>query len=230
MSTFEEDFARICAMEGPLSERLQEVVRIVKLYDPAFAEAYDDLVGQLKTGEAGKNAPRISEPMPHFLLPNQDNKLCGLDTLLGQGPVVVSFNRGHWCDFCDVELRAFAKAHRDFKDHGASVVAIMPDTLPYIRQVRERTGRAFDILCDMDNGYALELYLAMWLGEPVRRLLLGIGLNLQNFQGNDGWFVPLPATFVIDQSGTVTARFVDPDFRRRMEIEDVLAAVAMVKA
>lgn len=230
MSTFDEDFAKICAMEGPLSQRLLEVVRIIKLYDPPFADAYDDLVVQLKTGVAGKNAPQVSEPMPHFLLPNQDNKLTDLDTLLGQGPLIVSFNRGHWCDFCDVELRAFARAHQEFKKTGASVVAIMPDRLQFIRQVREKTGRAFDVLCDMDSAYALELNLVMWLGERVRQLLLGIGLNLEKFQGNDGWFAPLPATFVVDHKGIITGRFVDPDFRRRMEIEDILAAVALAKA
>jgi len=48
---------------------------------------------------------------------------------------------------------------------------------------------------------------------------------MAGFHGNDGWLLPIPATFVIRRDGTVQARFVDPDFRRRMAIEDLLAAL-----
>jgi peroxiredoxin len=229
MSTFEQEFAEICAMEGPLSERLLAIERIIRHYDPAFADAYDDLVAGLKAGAVGNNAPQTGQEIPPFLLPNQDNRLISLSELLGKGPVVVSFNRGHWCEFCDVELRAFARAHMEFQAHGASVVAIMPDHLQFIKKVRARTQNAFEILCDMDNSYAMEVNLVMWLGERVRKLFTGIGLDVNRFQGNDAWFVPLPATFVLDDKGIIVARYVDPDFRRRMEIEEILATLAAIK-
>jgi peroxiredoxin len=38
--------------------------------------------------------------------------------------------------------------------------------------------------------------------------------------------LPIPAVFVIGRDGIVKARFVDPDFRKRMEIDDLLDALA----
>ena len=79
------------------------------------------------------------------------------------------------------------------------------------------------MLTDLDNGYALSLNLAIWLGTEIQRLLSY--LDLSDFHGNDGWMLPIPATFVVGRDGLVKARFVDPDFRKRMEIDDLLAAV-----
>ena len=87
-----------------------------------------------------------------------------------------------------------------------------------------RSTSPFPVLTDLDNGYALSLNLAIWLGAEIQRLLSN--QNLARFHGNDGWVLPIPATFVVGRDGLVKARFVDPDFRRRMEIDDLLAALA----
>ena len=79
------------------------------------------------------------------------------------------------------------------------------------------------ILTDLDNSYALSLNLAIWLGAEIQHLLAH--QDLATFHGNDGWVLPIPATFVVGRDGLVKARFVDPDFRKRMEIDDLLAAL-----
>ena len=79
------------------------------------------------------------------------------------------------------------------------------------------------MLTDLDNGYALSLNLAIWLGTEIERLLSD--LDMAGFHSNDGWVLPIPATFVVGRDGMVRARFVDPDFRRRMAIEDLLASL-----
>jgi peroxiredoxin len=65
----------------------------------------------------------------------------------------------------------------------------------------------------------------MWLGDEVRALYQQVGLDIERYQGNATWFVPIPATFVLDQSGVVVGRKVDPDFRTRMDIEEILKAL-----
>jgi hypothetical protein len=76
----------------------------------------------------------------------------------------------------------------------------------------------------MDNGYALSLNLAIWVGAELRRMLAD-SQDIPSFQGNESWLLPIPATFVVGTNGLIKARFVDPDFRRRMAIEDLLAAL-----
>jgi hypothetical protein len=76
----------------------------------------------------------------------------------------------------------------------------------------------------MDNGYALSLNLTIWVGAELQKLMEG-RRNIPEFQGNDSWMLPIPATFVIGRDGRIRARFMDPDYRKRMAIADMLAAL-----
>jgi peroxiredoxin len=223
--TLEEIFRDICAREGSLKERLSDFSRAVRALSLPFAEAYDDLVVRLESGEAGAAAPKPGEPMPPFLLPNKDGHLVSLGDLIKSGPAVISFNRGHWCEYCVIELSTLGQALTSLTSQGANVVSIMPETCEFIRNASAICGDRFDILSDIDNAYALETGLAIWLGERVRTIYLEHGLHLDKYQKSDNWFLPIPATFVVGRDGTVVARYVDPDFRRRMEIEDIMAAI-----
>ena len=133
------------------------------------------------------------------------------------------FFRGHWCPYCGLNVRAVIKAYDRIKALGADVVAIMPETQEYAAKFKGEGGAPFPVLTDLDNGYGLSLNLAIWLGAEIERLLSY--LDMAGFHGNDGWVLPIPATFVVGRDGLVKARFVDPDFRRRMAIEDLLAAL-----
>jgi peroxiredoxin len=76
----------------------------------------------------------------------------------------------------------------------------------------------------MDNGYALSLNLAIWVGDEIQKMMTGRH-DLPEYQGNNSWMLPIPATFVVGQDGLIKARFVDPDYRKRMAIDDLLAAL-----
>jgi peroxiredoxin len=222
-TSLEDAFRRICATEAPLGERLNAFSEAVRRFSLPFANVYDDLVTRIRSGEAGAAAPKPGEPMPPFVLPNSQNRLMALEELLSEGPVVVSFNRGHWCEYCLIELAAFREAVSEFSRIGAQVISIMPETQTYISAL-ERND-AINIVSDVDNGYALELGLAIWVGDDVRRLYQKHRTELQKFNGNDTWFLPIPATFVVGKDGIIIDRYVDPDFRNRMEIADIVTAL-----
>ncbi len=224
-STLSQAFEDICVMDGPLSVRLAAYADKLRELNFPFAEAYDDLVGRLYAGEVGREAPAVGMEMPPFILPSKAGTAVSLEDLVAAGPVVISFNRGHWCPFCKIELRALASYHQALQERGPRVVSIMPDRQEFLEDIRVWTGGTLDILTDIDNGYALSLGLVMWVGEPVKALMQGRGYHLDAYQGSDGWFVPVPATFVVDRKQRIVARFVDPDFRKRMDIEDILAAL-----
>ena len=224
-NTLAQAFADICAMDGQLSVKLAAYSAKLRELNFPFAEAYDTLVARLIDGGIGSEAPRIGERMLPFVLPARDKTLVGLDELLADGPVVISFNRGHWCPFCKIELRTIASYHAEIAAHGGRVVSILPDRQGFLGQLNADTDRKLLILTDIDNGYALTLGLVLWLGDRLKELMRGRGTHLEHVHGNDGWFVPLPATFVVSSDGIVVARHVDPDFRLRMEIEEILAAL-----
>lgn len=220
-----EIFKELCAKEAPLTERLAAFSAAVRQHALPFAEAYDELVTRLEAASTGSSAPGVGDEMPRFALPDANFRFHCLEDLLERGPVVISFNRGHWCEFCAIELASLKQALSEIAAAGAQVVSIMPETKEFVGQVAASNDHAFLVLSDEDNGYALSLNLVMWLGDRVRELFEATGLKLETSQGNDGWFVPIPATFVVGSDGRIIARYVDPDFRRRMEIDDIIAAL-----
>ena len=163
--------------------------------------------------------------MPPFLLPDEQGHFVALTKLLDHGPVAVTFHRGHWCPYCRINTDALAKAQKDIVAEGGQVVAVMPDRQQFAAEFKSELRAPFPILTDLDNGYALSLNLAIWVGEEMERFISAAGWNVPKFQGNNSWFLPIPATFVVGQDGHIKARFVDPDYRKRMAIEDVLAAL-----
>jgi peroxiredoxin len=210
-------------MEGTLKEQLSAYAAAGREIFPAYSEAVDRLVTRIHDNGGGENAPRPGEVMPTFILPDETGRLINLATLLAQGPVAVMFFRGHWCPYCRLNMRAVIQAQDRIKALGARTVAIMPETQAFTGKFQAESSVPFPILTDLDNGYALSLNLAIWLGTEIQRLLSY--QDLAEFHGNDGWLLPIPATFVVGRDGLVKARFVDPDFRRRMEIDDLLAAL-----
>ncbi|WP_314949373.1 peroxiredoxin-like family protein [Bradyrhizobium cosmicum] len=216
-------FQRCRDMEGTLNEQLRTYADASRQVFPAYGAAVDRLVERLNGNGGGETAPRPGDAMPPFMLPDAGGRLVALPSLLEGGPVAVMFFRGHWCPYCRLNVRAVVQAHDRIKAMGAQIVAIMPETQEYTEQLKSDSGARFPILTDLDNGYALSLNLAIWLGAEIQGLLSY--QDIAKFHGNDGWMLPIPAVFVVGRDGIVKARFVDPDFRKRMEIDDLLAAL-----
>jgi peroxiredoxin len=159
------------------------------------------------------------------VLPDETGRLVGLTELLAQGPVVVTFHRGHWCPYCRISINTLAKAQLRIQALGARMVAIVPDRQQFAAEMKQESGVNFPILTDMDNGYAMSLNLAIWVGAEMKEYMTSIGRNLPDYQGNDSWILPIPATFVVGHDGRIKACFADPDYRQRMTIEDLIAAL-----
>jgi peroxiredoxin len=216
-------FLRCRDMEGTLGEQLEAYAAAGREIFPAYSEAVDRLVDRVNENGGGENAPRPDEVMPPFLLPDESGRLVSLPSLLASGPQAVMFFRGHWCPYCRLNVRAVIESMDRIRAVGGGVVAIMPETQAFAGKFKAEAAAPFPVLTDLDNGYALSLNLAIWLGAEIQKLLSYH--DMASFHGNEGWVLPIPATFVVGRDGLVKARFVDPDFRRRMEIDDLIAAL-----
>lgn len=221
----DEAFIQCRDMDASLAERLQAFADAVRRLGPHFQEAVDSLVARLRQHDAGENAPKLGEAMPNFVLPDESGRLVSLDSFLRKGPVAVTFHRGHWCPYCRINTRALAEAHDQIAAEGGQVAAIIPDREHFTAELKAESGAPFPILTDFDNGYALSLNLAFWVGDEMQRLMTLSGWDVSRSQGSDTWLLPIPATFVVGTDGEVKARFIDPDYRKRMSIEDLLAAL-----
>ncbi|MEH2515989.1 peroxiredoxin [Bradyrhizobium sp. AZCC 1610] len=158
-------------MEGSLRDQLEAYAAAGREIFPAYGEAVDRLVARLNENGGGENAPRPGEAMPPFLLSDETGRLVSLKSLTDHGPVAVMFYRGHWCPYCRLNVRAVIQAQHRIKALGAQAVAIMPETQAYAEKFKSEAEAPFPVLTDLDNGYALSLNLAIWLGTEIQRLL-----------------------------------------------------------
>ena len=180
---------------------------------------------RLQQSGAGETAPQVGEPLPPFHLPDEGGRIVSLDELLSKGPVAVTFHRGHWCPYCRLNTNALVQAQKEIEREGSQIVAIMPDRQQFAEEFKTESNARFPILTDMDNGYALSLNLLIWVGAEMERMISAAGWDIPNYQGNTSWMLPIPATFVVGKDGKVKARFVDPDYRKRMAIAGMIAAL-----
>jgi peroxiredoxin len=212
-------------MDAPLGDRLSAFADDVRRLSPDFAGIVDGMVGRLAQAGAGASAPSPGEPMPSFVLPDENGRLVSLEQLLQKGPVVVSFLRGHWCPYCRISADALSGIEPEVGAAGGHIVVVTPETQRYTRSLKRNAQAAFPILTDLDSGYALELGLAIKIDDDKRHAMTLSGWDISTFQDSDAWTLPIPATFVVGVDRIVKAKFVDPDYRKRMAVEDILSAL-----
>jgi peroxiredoxin len=213
-------------MDASLAERLATFAEAVRTRWPDFSDAVERLVRRLRESGVGDAAPKPGDLMPPFVLPDETGHLISLKDLLRQGSVAITFHRGHWCPYCRMNVNALVKAHDVIVGDGAEVVAIIPERQQYATEFKIDGRIPFPVLIDMDNGYAMSLNLTFWMGDEMKEIMRQRpDRDIAKFQGNESWMLPIPATFVVGRSGRISARFVDPDYRKRMTIDNLVAAL-----
>jgi peroxiredoxin len=222
--TLDEAFRRVRDLDLSLQEQLRIVAETLRRERPECAAAVDRLVTRLRHYGAGEAAPDIGDSMPSFVLPDESAQKVTLEELLDRGPVAVIFHRGHWCPYCRINIKALVEAHKVLPA-SAEIVAIMPDRQKFVADLKRESKVPFPILIDVDNGYAMSLNLTIWVGAEIQKMMEGRRQDPRTFEGNSSWMLPIPATFVVGRDGLIRSRFIDPDYRNRMMISDMLAAM-----
>lgn len=223
--TAAEALALASSMDASLKERLETYREHSSRLRPDIAAIYQKLIDHLEALVSGTAAPAVGDRMPDFLLPDQHGQLVSLENLLASGPVVVSMNRGHWCPYCKLDLRALARSEPEIRRLGAQLVSIMPEKAQYTKRAIADNDVPFPILTDIDLSYALSLGLVFWIGSDMKKLYSDLGLDLAVFQGNRSYFLPIASKFVVGRDGLVKAREINLNFRERMEPTAIIAAL-----
>jgi peroxiredoxin len=83
----------------------------------------------------------------------------------------------------------------------------------------------FDILSDAGNAYARKLGLVWEFPQDLKQAYLSFPVDLESFNGDDSWTLPMPARFIVDGSGIIRFSDAHPDYTRRPEPEDTLEKV-----
>jgi peroxiredoxin len=182
---------------------------------------------------AARRAKKAGDLAPSFSLKDPDGNVITSADLLKRGPLVLSFYRGVWCPYCNMELRALEAAKPEFDRYGASLVAISPQTAPNSRKSVRQNKLSFPILSDVKGKVGAAFGLRFNLPDYLVELYKQLKNDLPTFNDDPSWTLPMPARYVIGQDGLILYSEVNPDYTRRLEPEDmipVLQRAAAVKA
>lgn len=186
-----------------------------------FAEMERATQELIESGVA-ENALKVGDRAPTFSLDDPDRRSVSSRDLLRTGPLVVSFYRGVWCPYCNMELQALEKASSSFRELGASLIAISPQTPVNSRRSVSSNSLTFPILSDPGNATAAAFGLRFRLPDYLLNIYREHGINLEATNQDDSATLPMPARFVIGQDGILRYAEVNPDYTRRPEPEDLL--------
>lgn len=193
---------------------------------PEVHSLFGAAIQRVAASDLAKTALNVGDAAPDFTLPGATGETVSLGTLLAKGPVLLTFYRGEWCPYCNLALRALQTHLAEFQAHDVSFVAISPEKPDYSLTMQEKGDLAFPVLSDIGNVVA-RLYGVLTAGdETLQPPLRKFGIDLAERNGDDSLELPIPATFLIDTAGTIRNRFLDPDYKKRLDPEEALRWVA----
>ncbi len=209
-----------------LQEDLAARAAGAKSFNPERAAVYKAQADALAASDILDTALRAGDPAPMFELPDAHGNAVALADLLAEGPVVLSFYRGSWCPFCNLEVRALQAALADAKTMGVSLVAVSPNLPDVSLDLVDQAQLTFPVLSDVGSEVAAAFNLVYEMVPEQVEYYRNHDRDLAAMNGNERWLLPVPATYVIDRSGVIQYDFVDLNHRVRAEPFEVIEVAA----
>jgi peroxiredoxin len=214
-----------------LTQELADFQAKVARTAPAGRTAlFEAKIEELRAAFASDRAVGIGDRAPDFTLPNARGIPVSLSAALGDGPAVMTFYRGGWCPYCNLQLRAYQRALPEIVNLGARLIAISPQSPDGSLSTAEENELAFDVLSDSGNRVARDYGIVFSLPEELRAAMTAIGKALPGLNGDESWELPVPATYVIEPDGTIAAAHVEVNWRIRLDPEDIVAALRSLRS
>jgi peroxiredoxin len=202
----------------------------IRAAPPGRAELYDAKVEELQRTFPIEKALKTGNHAPDFSLPNPAGRPVSLAGLLRGGPAVVTFYRGGWCPYCNLQLRAHQQVLGEITALGAKLVAISPQLPDGSLSTAEVNKLSFDVLSDVGNHVARSFGLVYSLPDELRAALTSNNKALPGINGDDSWELPLPATYVVGPDRKIALAEIELDYRERLEPEAIAAALRTLRA
>jgi peroxiredoxin len=165
----------------------------------------------------------VGDLAPDFEAKDQNGNIVMLSELLKQGPVVLVFYRGQWCPVCIPHLRKLQDGLSKVSEKGASIIAVTPEKQELIQKTFVKTKVAFPILFDKDYKIMKQYDVAFVPSRFLRWMYNWLlRANLKKVHSDESETLPIPATFIIGKDGKVKYRHFDPDYSKRLGVDEIL--------
>ena len=195
---------------------------------PAAVEAFHRSNQELIDKGLADRALKAGEMAPEFTLSDSDGNKVSSRELLAKGPMVLTFYRGVWCPYCNLELQALEEVIDDIRARGATLLAISQQSPKNSRVSKRQNNLSFPILTDQDGELAEQFGLRWELQPYLIEFFKMFKVDLPVIHEDDKWTLPMPARYVIDQDGSIAYAEVNPDYTRRPEPSDLFPVLDQI--
>lgn len=169
---------------------------------------------------------KVGDKALNFSLSNAIGETITLNALLEKGKVVLTFYRGSWCPYCNLQLNQYQQVLEDIQSLGANLVAISPQTPDESLNIKEKNDLQFEVLSDNGNIVARQFTTVFKNGETPIETMKALGIDFDSHYADDSQELPVPAVFIINNVGQITfAKAIDGDYRNRVEVSDIINAL-----
>jgi peroxiredoxin len=180
----------------------------------------------LAAGGVPPGAVSVGDKIPPFSLADASGRARTLEELTADGPAVIVFYRGGWCPYCNVALHTYQRdLAPELGAHSARLVAISPQTPDASLSTQEKAELTFTVLSDTGAELATALGITFEPSASGLAAQRALGLDIRATRSDGATLLPMPTVLIVDRDHVV--RFVDiqPDYTRRTEVGDILAAL-----
>ena len=159
---------------------------------------------------------------PKFETKNNNEEKLTLESLIKNGPVVITFYRGQWCPYCNKHMSDLQDSLSFINNAGATLIAITPEKNTEINKTIKKSDASFNIIYDK-NHKIMDAYKVSFISKGFKKYLhILIGININKASGNRDNILPIPATYIIDSNGIIIGRHFDKDYTKRMSVAEIL--------
>jgi len=190
---------------------------------PEVLETMGAEIGKLAESGIMNAALKVGDKAPDFEFEDSNGNTVDLNALIENGPVVVSFNRGNWCPFCNIEFKHLQNTLNEIKSAGANLVVISPQLQEKSAELIGQNGLDYPVLFDKGNEVAKKFGIAFTLAESLRPIHKAFGMDIPAHNGDESFELPIPATYVINSNQEIIFASVNPNWMERAESSDYLA-------
>jgi peroxiredoxin len=209
-----------------LEERLAEIrAGVAAALGPSDQRVLDQAVERLCMMQIAEGGLAPGDQLPDFTLPGIDGEQVASGTLLARGPLVLTFFRGGWCPFCDAMLCALETARPQIEALGGTIVAVSPDRPELLAEAAAEKGLGYTLLSDTGAGLARLCGVSYEMDDAHAALYARFGRDLPKLHAGSGWELPISATYVADRDGRIAYAFAHPDWAKRADPDELVAAV-----
>lgn len=206
-----------------LAKKIDEINKNLATQLPVeIIEVFNQSIQDLKSSKIEEHSIKVGDKFPNFSLRNTNNQIIQLNELLKKGKVIITFFRGTWCPYCNIELKALQDYVELFKEKNVYLVAITPQSANYNKELEVNHMLNYDVLTDQDNTIAKQLGISFKLPNYAVNTYEKLAIKLSEYNKNDYNELPIPAVYIVDTDYTIVYQFVNSNYTNRVNLQDLI--------